>query len=71
MSRHINATAVLPLNAEQLRRAVHKALQAGYQARVRRLVTSLCDGALSLSSMHEEGPLVIERRANDIGLVIS
>ena len=41
MSRHINAAAVLPRNAEQLCWAVHKALQAVYQARVRRLVTSL------------------------------
>ena len=71
MSRHINAAAVLPRNAEQLRWAVHKALQAVYQARVRRLVTSLGDGGLSLSLMHEEGPLVNARRDNDIGLVIS
>ena len=42
-----------------------------YQTRVRRLVTSLRDGGLSLSSMHEEGQLVIKRRQNDIGPVIS
>ena len=67
MSRHINAAAVLPCNAEQLRCAVHKALQAVYQARVRRLG----DGGLSLSLMREEDPLVIEIRDNDIGIVIS
>ena len=71
MNRHINAAAVLPRITEQLRWAVHKALQAVYQARVRRRVMSLRDGGLSLSSMHEEGSLVIERRDNDIGLVIS
>ena len=41
MSRHVNAAAVLHRNAEQLRWSVNKALQAVYQARVRRLVTSL------------------------------
>ena len=51
--------------------AGNKVLQAVHQARFRRLVTSLRDGGLSLSSMHEEGPLVIERRDYDIGLVIS
>ena len=40
MSRHINAVAVLPRNAEQLCWALYKALQAVYQARVRRLLTS-------------------------------
>ena len=54
--------AVLPRDAKQHRWAVQKALQAVYQARVRRLVTSLCDGSLTLSSVHEEGPLLLKNK---------
>ena len=41
MSCHINAAAVLPRNAEQLRWAVHDAWQEVSPARIRRLVASL------------------------------
>ena len=51
---------------------VHKALQAAFQAGVRRLRRGGGGGGGLSSSMHEEGPpLVIGRRNNDIGLGIS
>ena len=62
MSRHINAAAVLPHNAEQLRWAVQKALQACIKSAFVASETNLRDGDLSLLSMHKKGPLVIERR---------
>ena len=54
MNRQISVVAILPRIAEQLRLAVQRfAGRISWQA---------FDGGLS-SSMHEEGPLVIERRA--------
>ena len=70
MSRDINAAAVLPPNAMQLCWAVHKAFVGGVSGAHRRIIMSLRDGSLSLSSMPEEGMIIIKRQDNDIGLVI-
>ena len=43
-------------------------LQAVHQVRVRRLVMSLRDGGLSLSSMHEEDTLVIHMQQDEIAI---
>ena len=70
MSHYINAAAVLPRNAEKLRWVVHKALQVVYQARVRRLVSSLRRRLVAVTNARV-GPTCIERLDNDVGPVIS
>ena len=69
MSRQINAVVILPRNADYLRQAVYNTKHLVCQARVRHIMVSVWL-LIALSSMHEEGPLVIARRNNDIGLVI-